>query len=127
MARELPEGWTEQDVLDLAVAFPRVQEALVSSDPRTKLHDLFWKSDKTVKDLGLNPNMKLREVIEEMGVHIAPDSNLARTRRHARAEVEPVVAEVRTLREELAKRDRAHEEGEFDASLRRFARDEDAE
>lgn len=127
MPRELPEGWTEQDVLDFATTNPRVYEAIVGNDPRTKLHDMFWKSDKTVKDLGLHPDMKLREVIEEMGVHIAPDSQLARTRRHAKAEVEPIISEVRALREELSKRDRGHEEREFDASLQRYARDEDAE
>src|SRR6266849_1150633 len=79
----------EQALLELAAANPNVYKALVNSDPRVRLFETLYKDPKKAA------------VIEEMGIEVAPDSSLARARRHARAEIADDVTAVKNLRKEL--------------------------
>ena len=79
----------EQALLDLAAANPKVYKALVDSDPRVRLFETLYKK----------PEFAAK--IEEMGIEAAPDSTLARARRHAAAAIADDVTAVKTLRKEL--------------------------
>jgi len=116
MPRDLEtEPLTEQELLDLVVSNPKVMRTITDADPRVKLHELLYSKPE------------FREAIEEMGVKVAPDSHLARARRHARAEIEPLVKEVKTLHQELTTRKSEQDTSAFLASLRRYANEEGAE
>src|SRR5437667_6198909 len=94
-----PAQMTDQELLDLATSRPKVYKALTDSDPRVQLHERIYGADKTLKVNG--QDMKLRDVVEEMGVMIAPDSNIARARRHAKAEISDDVLAIKKIRKEL--------------------------
>ena len=113
---------SEQEILDLAASNPRVYKALVDTDPRVRLHDLLYGSDKKLDGKRVDGKL-FREVIEEMGVEIAPDSHLARARRHARAEVEPVMQEVTRLRNELLQEREQEAERAFRDEVRGYLDD----
>jgi len=97
---------TEQELLDLAAANPKVYKALVDSDPRVRLFETLYKDPKKAA------------IIEEMGIEVAPDSNLARARRHARAEIADDVAAVKNLRKELEDGKKKEAETHFQAEVR---------
>ena len=116
MARDIDaEPLTEQELLDLVAGSPRLMRTITDADPRVKLHELLYQ------------NKEFREVIEEMGVKVAPDSHLARARRHARAEIEPLVGEVKKLHKELTERKGEQDTQAFYDGLRRYANEEGAE
>ncbi len=97
---------TEQELLELAAGNPRVAKALVDSDPRVRLFETLYKDPKKAA------------VIEEMGIEVAPDSNLARARRHARAEIADDVTAVKNLRKELEDGKKQEAEARFQSSVR---------
>src|SRR5437899_6514061 len=112
---------TEQELLDLAASNPKVIKIIQDADPRAKLQALLVASDKEYH------GKKFRDVLEEMGVMVAPDSNLARTRRQIDAAVKPVLEDNAKLRKELSEATGRRTEADFDASLKAYAREMDAE
>jgi hypothetical protein len=80
---------SEQELLELAASNPKVYKALVDSDPRVRLFETLYKK----------PEFAAK--IEEMGIEVAPESSLARARRHASAAIADDVTAVKQLRKEL--------------------------
>jgi len=116
MGRDIEaEPLSEQELLDLVASSPKLMRTITDADPRVKLHELLYA------------NKEFREAIEEMGVKVAPDSHLARARRHARAEIEPLVKDVQKLHKELTDRKVVQDTEVFYADLRRYANEEGAE
>src|SRR5438552_2345177 len=98
-----PADLTDQQLLDLAGSRPKVYKALTDADPRVQPHERTYNAHGTLKVDG--KDMKFREVVEEMGVRIAPDSNIARARRHAKAEIQDDVLAIKKMRKELEDRE----------------------
>ena len=90
---------SDQQLLDLAASRPRVYKALTDSDPRVQLHERIYNANGTLKVNG--KDLRFRDVIEEMGVAIAPDSNIARSRRHAASVINDDVVAIKRMRQEL--------------------------
>ena len=111
MARrnDLPEDLTEQDILDLAAGNPRVLKAITDADPRVRLHELLYSKPE------------FRQQIEEMGVAVAPESQIARARKHAESQVTPLLKRIDELEKKIGDGQTAREASDFDASLKRFA------
>ncbi len=115
---------TEQEWIDLTLANPKLAETIIKADPRVRLWDAVYGSKKTLKDLKrLRPDMTFAELVEEMGIEIAPDSNLGRARRHARAEIEDDITAIKRLRTELEKDKTTEAQTRFVADVRESATD----
>lgn len=95
MANDRLTDLTDEEIYEIAAANPRVSKAITDRDPRVGLFERVYGSDKK---LG---NKTFREVIEDMGVEVAPDSTIARARRHARAEIQDDVTAIKELRAQL--------------------------
>src|SRR5437899_2224571 len=101
----------EQALLDLAASNPKVYKALVDSDPRVRLFEVLHQADKKLNVGG--KELKYSEVIEEMGVQVAPDSNAGRARRLAAAAIADDVTAIKTLRKDLEDREKKTAETKF--------------
>lgn len=97
---------TEQELLELAAANTKVYKALTDSDPRVRLFETLYKDPKKAA------------IIEEMGIEVAPESSLARARRHARAEIADDVTAVKNLRKELEAGKQKESEERFQSEVR---------
>src|SRR5947209_6537676 len=97
---------TEQELLELAAANPKVYRALTDADPRVRLFEALYAKPE------------YRATIEEMGIQVAPESSLARARRHAKAEIADDVTAVKQLRKELEEGKTAAEKEHFSQSVR---------
>ena len=117
MANERLTDLTAEEIFEAAVSNPAIAKAIIDRDPRVALFERVYGSDKK---LG---NKTFREVIEDMGVEVAPDSTIARARRHARAEIADDVAAIKELRKTLETEKQTQGYQQFRDSLRERAVD----
>jgi len=103
---------TPQEIWEAATTNPQTAKAIrdtVDADPRVRLFETLYKKPEFAAQ------------IEEMGVAVAPDSNLARARRHARAEIADDVAAVKALRKELEDGKVQQQQSQFHDQVRESA------